>query len=45
MGEYREAFVGVDVAKLKDAIAIAEGECGGEIRYLGEIDDGSRQCA
>jgi transposase len=38
MADYREAFVGIDVAKLKNAIAIAEGERGGEIRYLGEMD-------
>jgi hypothetical protein len=38
MGDYREAFVGIGVAKLKNAIAIAEGERGGEIRYLGEMD-------
>jgi transposase len=38
MGEYREAFVGIDVAKLKNAIAVADGERGGEIRYLGEVD-------
>jgi transposase len=38
MGEYREAFVGIDAAKLKNAIAIADGERGGEIRYLGEVD-------
>jgi len=34
MGEYREAFIGIDVAKLKNAIAIAGGERGGEIRHL-----------
>jgi len=38
MGEYREAFVGIDVAKQKNAIAVADGERGGEIRYLGEVD-------
>jgi hypothetical protein len=38
MGEYREAFVGIDVAKLKNAIAIADGERGGEVRYLGKVD-------
>jgi hypothetical protein len=34
MGEYREAFIGIGVAKLKNAIAIAGGERGGEIRYV-----------
>jgi len=38
MGDYREGFVGIDVAKMKNAIAIAEGERGGEVRYLGEMD-------
>jgi len=38
MDEYREAFVGIDVAKLKNAIAIAEGERDGEVRYFGEVD-------
>ena len=37
MGE-REAFVGIDAAKLRNAIAIAEGGRSGEIRYLGEVD-------
>jgi hypothetical protein len=38
MGEYSEAFVGIDVAKGRNAIAIADGERGGEVRYLGEVD-------
>ena len=38
MGEYREAFVGIDVAKLRNAVAVADGERGGEVRYLGEFD-------
>lgn len=38
MGEYREAFVGIDVAKLRNAVAVADGERGGEVRYLGEVD-------
>jgi hypothetical protein len=38
MGEYSEAFVGIDVAKERNAIAIADGERGGEVRYLGEVD-------
>jgi transposase len=37
MGEHSEAFVGIDVAKGRNAIAIADGERGGEVRYLGEI--------
>lgn len=35
-GEYREALVAFDVAKMKRAIAIAEGGRTGEVRYLGE---------
>jgi transposase len=31
-------FVGIDVAKARNAIAVADGERGGEIRYLGEVD-------
>lgn len=37
MGEYTEAFVGIDVAKLRNAVAVADGERGGEVRYLGEF--------
>lgn len=38
MADYREAFVGIDVAKLKNAIAIAESGRNGEIRYVGEVE-------
>ena len=38
MADYREAFVGIDVAKLKNAIAVAEFGRDGEIRYFGEVD-------
>ncbi|SFU21480.1 Transposase [Mesorhizobium sp. YR577] len=38
MADYREAFVGIDVAKLKNAIAIAESGRDGDIRYFGEVD-------
>jgi hypothetical protein len=37
LGSY-EAFIGIDTSKLRDAIAIAEGGRGGEVRYVGEID-------
>ena len=33
-----EAFVGIDAAKARNAVAIAEGGRNGEIRYLGEFD-------
>ncbi|MER8759073.1 IS110 family transposase [Mesorhizobium sp. M0976] len=38
MANYREAFVGIDVAKLKNAIAIAEAGREGEVRFFGEVD-------
>jgi transposase len=38
VGDYREVFVGIDVAKSRNAIALADGERGGEVRYLGEVD-------
>ena len=39
MGEYNEAFVAFDVAKMKHAVAIAEGGRTGEVRFLGEIEN------
>jgi len=38
VGQYTEAFVGIDAAKARNAIAVAEGGRGGEVRYLGEVD-------
>ncbi|MDH3661614.1 MAG: IS110 family transposase [Alphaproteobacteria bacterium] len=37
MKDHREVFVALDVAKKKNAVAIAEGGYAGEVRYLGEI--------
>lgn len=37
MGQHDEAFVGLDVSKLRNAVAIAEAGRNGEIRYLGEV--------
>jgi len=31
-------FVGIDVSKARNAIAVADDERGGEVRYLGEVD-------
>lgn len=31
-------FVGIDVAKVRNAVAIADARRGGEVRYLGEVD-------
>lgn len=39
MGEYNEAFVAFDVAKLKHAVAVADGGRSGEVRFLREIDN------
>ena len=38
MGHSTEVFIGIDVAKTRNAVAIADGERGGEVRYLGEVD-------
>ena len=38
MGHSTEVYVGIDVAKTRNAVAIAEGERGGEVRFLGEVD-------
>jgi transposase len=34
-----EAFVGVDTAKARNAVAVADGGRNGEVRYLGEFDN------
>ncbi|WP_336492317.1 IS110 family transposase [Methylobacterium nigriterrae] len=38
MEQCSEVFVGIDVAKMRNAIAVADGERRGEVRYLGEVD-------
>ena len=38
MDEHSEVFVGLDVAKVRHAVAVADGGRQGEVRYLGEID-------
>lgn len=38
MADYREASIGIDVAKLKNAIAVAEPGREGEVRFWGEVD-------
>ena len=38
MKKYSEEFIGFDTAKRKHALAVADGERHGEVRYLGEID-------
>jgi len=37
VGHHTEAFVGIDTSKLRNAVAIAEGGRGGEVRFLGEF--------
>lgn len=39
MKRHGEAFVGIDTAKARNAVAVAEGGRDGEIRYLGEFDN------
>ena len=37
MEELREAFVGIDVAKLKNSIAAADGRRAGKVCFLGDV--------
>src|SRR5215468_3171768 len=37
VGHHTEAFVGIDTAKLRNAVAIADSGRDGEVRYLGEF--------
>jgi hypothetical protein len=39
VGHHSEVFIGIDTSKLRNAVAIAEGGRGGEVRYLEEIDN------
>ena len=41
MAEPREAFVGIDVAKLRNAVAVADAGRDGEVRFFGEVDASS----
>jgi transposase len=34
----KEVFLGIDVAKARNAIAVTDGERGGEVRFVGEVD-------
>jgi transposase len=38
MAEPREAFIGIDAAKLRNAVAVADAGRDGEVRFLGEVD-------
>ena len=37
MRHHSEAFIGIDTSKSRNAVAIAEGVRGGEVRFLGEF--------
>ena len=39
MSDHSEAFVAFDTAKLRNAVAIADGGRGDEVRFLGEFDN------
>jgi transposase len=39
MRKHGEAFVGIDTAKARNAVAVAESGRNGEVRYLGEFDN------
>ena len=45
MADYREAFIGIDVAKLRNAIAIADAGRDGEVRFLVRSMRRTRACA
>ena len=38
MEQHTEVYVGIDVAKLRNAVAVADGGRGGEVRFVGEVD-------
>jgi transposase len=38
MAEVSAVFVGIDAAKMKHAVAVAEPGRNGEVRYFGEVD-------
>src|SRR5215468_2365519 len=39
MGEHSEVYVAFDTAKLRHAVAVAEGGRAGEVRFVGEIEN------
>jgi transposase len=39
MVDHSEAFVGLDTSKLRNSVAIADGGRGGEVRFVGEIEN------
>jgi transposase len=45
MSDHSEAFVAFDTSKLRNAVAIADGGRGGEVRFLGEIENSAAATA
>ena len=39
MGPHTEAFIGLDTAKLRNAVAVAESGLNGQVYFFGEIDN------
>jgi transposase len=39
MSDHSQVFVAFDTSKLRNAVAIADGDRGGEVRFLGEIEN------
>jgi transposase len=45
MRDDSEVFVGIDTSKLRNAVAVAEGGRGGDVRFLGEIESSATATA
>ncbi len=45
MDNHSEAFVAFDTSKMRNSVAIAEAERGGEVRFLGEIENSATATA
>jgi hypothetical protein len=45
VADYSEAFIGIDVAKHRNAVAVADAGRDGEIRFLGEFDGAGEHAA
>ena len=45
MSDHSEAFVGLDTSKLRNAVAVADAVRGGEVRFLGEIENSAAATA
>lgn len=38
MGDPTELIIGINVAKVRNAVAVADGGRGGEVRFIGEVE-------